>query len=260
MNQRERYPRGRRPEPGEPESAPVPEETREAAGGDVADSREPGGGGKTPGPDARPGRDTAGDDVRLGAAFGHLLRLAWRKLCARIGPSLRFLAWMLAAAGAYGLGVATAPWWPTASPPPAAVAPQPTPAPGRTAELEAALEEARQRMQNLRMGQRQLRELFDRFGADWNHPPPRPRYQQAGSGVIVFWDDGMVHRKYYLYRASGADGTLKRYNVRPDEKMHYFFDTLEPGRWRFAVTALDEEGKETAFSEALTLYWPLEDE
>ncbi len=125
-------------------------------------------------------------------------------------------------------------------------------------KLQAELELARQDANGLRAGNRQLTGLLNAFSTDWDRPPDKPRYRKAANGIILFWEDGMIWRKYFVLQGKGERGRLVRLNRRPLKAGFFYLENPVPGEWRFCLTALNKEGKETPPGESLVLHFPLE--
>lgn len=125
-------------------------------------------------------------------------------------------------------------------------------------KLQAELETVRMEASNLRTGSRGLSTLLAAFSTDWDKPPEKPCYQKVSDGVLIYWEDKMIWRKYYLYQGKGEKGTLTRYNPRPQKRGFVYLADPTPGIWRFSVSALNKEGRETLPSEVLTLRIPLD--
>jgi hypothetical protein len=125
------------------------------------------------------------------------------------------------------------------------------------ARLKVDLENEKMAQQNVRTGQKRLFELLNDFYKDGNRSPAKPDYFKPARGsVAVYWIDGLIWRQYYLYQAQGARGAMQRVNEAPDKKNFVYFKKLSPGIWRFAVSALNKEGKETPLSEEVVVKMP----
>ncbi len=123
--------------------------------------------------------------------------------------------------------------------------------------LETEVETSRLNLENLQTGNRRLNDLLNAFREDWDKAPEKPSYMKTPDGVILYWTDSMVWRKYYVYEGKGTAGALYRYS-RLLKRPFIYLKNPKPGFWRYAVSALNKEGKETAQSPALTLSFPLE--
>lgn len=117
----------------------------------------------------------------------------------------------------------------------------------RIAQLQKQAEDAELKLNNVQTGFSQMNKLF----AELKTPPPKPQYLRTADGLIVYWVDGMLWRRYHFYQAKGAKKDLQRTTKRSTQRNFVYLPGLEPGVWRFAVTALDREGNETAQSEIL---------
>jgi len=115
--------------------------------------------------------------------------------------------------------------------------------------LASQLEESYLKLHNMQIGLNQMNKLFETIG----EPPSKPRYQRAGEGVIIYWLDGMLWRRYHIYQARGRNGQFKKLNKRSTKKNYLYLENMKPGIWRYAITALDREGRETEMSEVLEI-------
>jgi hypothetical protein len=125
-------------------------------------------------------------------------------------------------------------------------------------KLQIDLETARFEASNLRTGSRNLSTLLNAFSTDWDRPPEKPRYRKTPDGALIYWEDQMIWRQYYVYQGKGGKGAMVRFNSRPQKKAFIYLANPTPGTWRFSVTALNKEGKETLPGEVLTLRFPLD--
>lgn len=114
--------------------------------------------------------------------------------------------------------------------------------------LDSENEKSRIELSNLRLGMSQMNKVF----AEENKPPEKPNYVKLDKGILVYWMDGMLWRHYYLYKAQG-NGSLAKTSSRSTRKNFVFLSDVKPGVWNYAVTALDRQGRETEFSETLTI-------
>lgn len=124
--------------------------------------------------------------------------------------------------------------------------------------LQVDIETARIEASNLRTGNRTLTQMLNAFNADWNQPPAKPRYERVPDGIILFWEGDLIWRRYLVYQSRGAKGAWMRATPRPLSRGYWHLKDPAPGTWRFAVSALNKEGRETARSDALVLSFPLD--
>jgi hypothetical protein len=118
------------------------------------------------------------------------------------------------------------------------------------------LENEKMAQMNVRTGEKRLFELLNNFHQDWNRLPAKPDYFRTGKGVVVFWIDGLVWRQYHLYQGKGGNGPMERLNAAPEKKNFIYLKNLPKGLWRFSVSALNKEGKETPRGEELIVKSP----
>lgn len=117
----------------------------------------------------------------------------------------------------------------------------------QAAQFEKQAEDAELKLLNVQTGVSQMNKVF----SELKTPPPQPQYLRLPTGVLVFWIDGMLWRRYHFYQAKGAKKTLQRATKRSTQRNFMYLPDLEPGMWRFGITALDREGNETEMSEIL---------
>ncbi len=129
---------------------------------------------------------------------------------------------------------------------------------GQIKALKTELDNERMAQMNVRTGQKRLFELLNDFHKDWNRIPGKPNYFKpaGGKSVVVYWTDGLVWRQYYVYQGKGADGPMSRLNAEPDKNTAVLIKNLSRGINRFAVSAINKEGKETPKSEEVIIRWP----
>ncbi len=89
--------------------------------------------------------------------------------------------------------------------------------------------------------------------------PLKPNYYGTDQGMVLYWLDKGPLRSYYVYRAKGTRGTLKKVLAKPLPKNVLRFRRISQGTWRFAVSAVNENGQESPMSPVLTLRFPLKD-
>ena len=94
-----------------------------------------------------------------------------------------------------------------------------------------------------------MNKLFETMG----DRPDKPRYKRAGEGVIIYWLDGMLWRRYHVYEARGKRGRFKKLNKRSTKKTYMYLDKLKKGTYRYVITALDRKGDETEMSDVLKI-------
>ncbi|MCK5218445.1 hypothetical protein KAR10_02910 [bacterium] len=88
-------------------------------------------------------------------------------------------------------------------------------------------------------------------------PVVKPKFIKSGPGVVIYWLDKDVMRKYYFYRAKGRKAKLKKISDQPMSKNIMYLKKVSSGTWRYAVSAVDLDGKETELSKVLKLKFPL---
>jgi hypothetical protein len=115
--------------------------------------------------------------------------------------------------------------------------------------LSNQLEDSYIQLQNVQVGLNQMNKMFTTI----SDPPNKPHYRLAGEGVILYWLDGMLWRKYHVYEARGKNGSFKKLNKRSTKKTFMYLDKLKKGTYRYVITALDREGNETDMSETLEI-------
>lgn len=119
-------------------------------------------------------------------------------------------------------------------------------------ESNEALSEANMMAENLKI------ELSEAKNVLSTEPPLEPNYYKVDRGIILYWKDKAPLRRYHVYRAKGTSGTMKKVTGNPIEKNVIRFRRISRGIWRFAVTAVNEDGQETEKSEVLQLRFPLD--
>ncbi|NTV52708.1 MAG: hypothetical protein HGA76_06830 [Candidatus Firestonebacteria bacterium] len=122
--------------------------------------------------------------------------------------------------------------------------------------LKAELENERIAQMNMRTGEKRLFELLNGVHQDWSRLPAKPEYFKPNKGIVIFWIDRLIWRQYYVYQGKGADGPMTRINPTPDKRNFVYLKNLPKGLWRFSVSALTKEGKETPRSEELIIRSP----
>lgn len=115
--------------------------------------------------------------------------------------------------------------------------------------LEDQLEEAELKLNNVQIGFGRMNKLFNQM----KQPPDKPRFAKTKDGLIVFWLDGMLWRRYHLYQGKGRRGELKKVNKRSTQINFKYLPELKAGTYRFGVAALDREGQETDMSKILEI-------
>ncbi len=122
-------------------------------------------------------------------------------------------------------------------------------------ELKQQVEGAKVELANAKAELAKLRPIVEGLETAWKNPPARVEAVLTGSGVLLFWADGGLPRKYFVYRGRGAKGELKKIKPEAQESHYYLWRPPERGTWSIAVTALDRDGKETAQSEVQQVNW-----
>lgn len=117
----------------------------------------------------------------------------------------------------------------------------------QAAQFQKQAEDAEMKLLNVQTGVSQMNKVF----SELKTPPPQPQYLRLPAGVLVFWIDGMLWRRYHFYQVKGTQKPLQRATKRSTQRNFVYLPDLEPGIWRFGVTALDREGNETDMSEIL---------
>ncbi len=100
---------------------------------------------------------------------------------------------------------------------------------------------------------KQLSELFDQQHEAALQPVAKPKYVKAGRGVVIYWLDKEVNRKYNLYRAKGTKAKLKKMNEKPMSSNVVVLKKVSRGTWRYAVAGIDLDGEEAELSETLKI-------
>lgn len=126
----------------------------------------------------------------------------------------------------------------------------------RNQELTQRADALQTQLSELTVSHEALKTAAAEQAALWNKTPVKPEYYKMGKGVFFYWPDA-VGRKYLLYRAKGEKDELAKVGERPLEKNCFLLTKAAKGKWRFAVAALDKDGKETEKSEIVTLTFPL---
>ena len=128
--------------------------------------------------------------------------------------------------------------------------------------LEKQVEESKHAQEDLAKVQAEVKafsEVINGQMAASKLPVPKPQYYKVGKGALVYWvDNSPVTRKYYLYRAKGRKGELKKISDKPQAKNMLLFRKVSRGTWQYAVSAVDLDGNETEKSEVLILKFPLQ--
>lgn len=116
--------------------------------------------------------------------------------------------------------------------------------------LQTQLDQTRLEFTHVQQGAQQMNRIFNQFRLGWENPPQKPEFLRVNSSAMLFWGDGEVSRRYFVYRAPGKSVTLRKVNEQPTNRMFYFIRNPR-GKWRYAVTAVNRQGTETAMSEML---------
>lgn len=116
--------------------------------------------------------------------------------------------------------------------------------------LQTQLDQTRLEFTHVQQGAQQMNRIFNQFRLGWENPPQKPEFLRVNSSAMLFWGDGEVSRRYFVYRAPGRSGALRKINEQPTNRMFYFIRNPR-GKWRYAVTAINRQGTETAMSEML---------
>lgn len=115
--------------------------------------------------------------------------------------------------------------------------------------LEDEVEDSRLKLNNVQIGFGRMNKLFNQM----QQPLDKPRFAKTADGIIVFWLDDMLWRRYHLYQGKGRRGELNKGKKRASQKNFIYLPKLKAGTYRFGVTALDREGNETEMSEILEI-------
>ncbi len=125
------------------------------------------------------------------------------------------------------------------------------------AEANHDLETAQTELATVQEQAQKLNEDLDLQREASLQPVAKPKYIKSGRGVVLYWLDKEVVRKYYFYRAKGRKARLKKISDQPMSKNIMYLKKVSPGTWRYAVSAVDMDGEETDLSEVLKLRFPL---
>jgi len=125
------------------------------------------------------------------------------------------------------------------------------------AEANHDLETAQTELATVQEQAQKLNEDLDLQREASLQPVAKPKYIKSGRGVVLYWLDKEVVRKYYFYRAKGRKAKLKKISDQPMSKNIMYLKKVSPGTWRYAVSAVDMDGEETDLSEVLKLRFPL---
>jgi hypothetical protein len=93
--------------------------------------------------------------------------------------------------------------------------------------------------------------------AAWRKSPDKPSHMKVGQGVLLYWPNEGMMRKYYVYRGKGPVGNMLKISETPIDINFLYIKNPEAGAWRFAVSALTKEGIETDKGESAVLTLPL---
>jgi hypothetical protein len=102
-----------------------------------------------------------------------------------------------------------------------------------------------------------MREQLKEQEAAWRKTPDKPSHLKVGQGVLLFWPNEGMMRKYYVYRGKAPAGNLLKVTEDPVDINFIYLNHVDAGSWRFAVSALTKEGVETDKGEPVTLAFPL---
>jgi hypothetical protein len=102
-----------------------------------------------------------------------------------------------------------------------------------------------------------MRATLKEAEAAWRKTPDKPAHLKVGAGVLLYWPNEGMMRKYYVYRGRGPAGNMVKVTEEPLDINFLYLARLEPGPWRFAVSALTKEGVETDRGEPALLAFPL---
>ncbi len=131
-------------------------------------------------------------------------------------------------------------------------------------DLEEQLAEANQDLETAQTELSTAQEQAQKLNEDLDlqreaslQPVAKPKYIKSGRGVVLYWLDKDVVRKYYFYRAKGSKAKLKKISDQPMSKNILYLKKVSSGTWRYAVSAVDMDGEETELSAVLKLRFPL---
>ncbi len=93
--------------------------------------------------------------------------------------------------------------------------------------------------------------------AAWRKAPDKPSFVKVGTGVMLYWNNEGMMRKYYVYRGKGPAGNMVKVEETPLDANFMYLKTMDPGAWRFSISALTKEGIETDKGESIVLTFPL---
>lgn len=125
----------------------------------------------------------------------------------------------------------------------------------KSAELTKQAEELHSQLSAVTTEKETLKNQLNEIAAVMQKVPTKPDFYRAGNSVILYWPDAT--RKYVLYRAKGEKDDLAKVQEEPLTRNLYLLLKPAKGLWRYAVAALDKDGKETEKSEVLRLRLPL---
>lgn len=93
--------------------------------------------------------------------------------------------------------------------------------------------------------------------AAWHKTPDKPAYLKVGPGLLLYWPNEGMMRKYFVYRGKGPAGNMVKVTAEPLDINFLYLSRVDAGSWRYAVSALTREGVETDKGEPAVLALPL---
>jgi gas vesicle protein len=102
-----------------------------------------------------------------------------------------------------------------------------------------------------------MRDTLKAQAAAWRKTPDKPAHIKVGQGVLFYWSNEGMMRKYFVYRGKGPAGNMLKINPEPLDMNFLYLNRVEAGTWRFAVSAQTPEGVETDKGEPVVLSFPL---
>lgn len=116
-------------------------------------------------------------------------------------------------------------------------------------QLERKLEDQEMDLNNLSKGYAQISKIL----TESKMAPKKPIIKKLRRGVLIYWVDEVLWRHYYVYRGKGPSGKMFKINKK-SQKLNFIYLKSKPrGYWRFAISAVDQEGNETEMSNAVVL-------
>ena len=124
-------------------------------------------------------------------------------------------------------------------------------------QLKEELKDYKVKLENIKIGNKRLSQVLKNLNANWDRVPEKPRYLKTNKGVIIYWYDREIRRRYFIYEGKGKQGLMKKITYKPSKKNFIYMLKYKPGIWRYAISALNSKGKETKKSQTLTIKFPV---